>query len=349
MANEFDDITVVHISAGDDEGADITLEYNATRITVSVFASPSSEAGQSSSPESPLENRVLRLLNKAVIADDEDYDDLINETLDEILGVGESSFSQVAPRIRQPRPAGQDLHSLLYPESLAFRLQTVEGKATVFQISPEEGLCLPDAPPEPRLDTAFQPDDQLFCYSAKDLVVQDVFVEGNGIVGRVYVAGRDMLCKARRVGLWDSGLERELTTLQNIQATVANTGLAIRVPRLHGYVTHADSGAVIGLLREWIPSSFHGKTLRDVNVSLVPLNIRQKWADQIRQTMVNLHSIGIVWGDGKPSNIIINQSEDIELIDFAGGWSQGWVDEQLAETIEGDVQALGRIEQFLGV
>ncbi|PMB67050.1 hypothetical protein BM221_006712 [Beauveria bassiana] len=60
-------------------------------------------------------------------------------------------------------------------------------------------------------------------------------------------------------------------------------------------------------------------------MAAVPLNARQK---QI--------SIGFIWGDGKPSNIIVNENDDIELIDFAGGSSLGWVDEPLAETVEGD-------------
>ncbi|OAA34125.1 Protein kinase-like domain protein [Metarhizium rileyi] len=130
---------------------------------------------------------------------------------------------------------------------------------------------------------------------------------------------------------------------------MARTEITIRAPSLHGYVVHAHSGAVIGLLRHWVPPSSYGKSLRDINVSAVPLNIRHKWADQVRQTVANLHSIGIIGGDAKPSNIIVNKSDNIELIDFAGGWSQGWVDEPLAETMEGDDQAVGRIVQFLGI
>ncbi|KGQ09556.1 hypothetical protein BBAD15_g5107 [Beauveria bassiana D1-5] len=344
MALESDNIKVVHINAGDEEGADITLEYNARRITISFFASP-----LCSSPGSPVENRIIHLLNNAVIAADEDYEELINEVLDVILPAGETFFSEAAPPGRQKPCATRDLHSLLYPESLDFRLQTIDGKATMFRISPDEGVALPDTPPEPRLDTVFQPNDQLTCYSAKDISVHDIFVCGNGIVGRVHIDGRDMLCKARRAGLWDVGLERELVTLQSIQEAIARTNITIRAPSLHGYIIHAHSGAVIGLLRQWVPPSSYGKSLRDVNVSVVPLNIRHKWADQVRQTVANLHSIGIIWGDGKPSNIIVDESDDIELIDFAGGWSQGWVDEPLAETMEGDNQAVGRIVQFLGI
>ncbi len=348
-----DDIRVVQINAGDDEGVDITFEYNTKRITVSIFACPSSNGGDCCSSlgaAPPMETRIIRLLNEAVVADDEDYEHLIDEVVDDLVLVGADSFSEAAPPVHQPPPAaGQDLQSLLYPEALHFRLQTINGEATIFRIRPDEGVSLSDVPPEPQPSTAFQPDDQLPCYSASNVLVQDILVRGNGIVGRVQVGGRDVLCKARRVGLSDPGLEQELATLQKLGQATVRTDVPIRVPSLHGYITHADSGAVIGLLREWVPSGSYGQTLRDVNVPAVPLAIRQKWADQMRQTVARLHSIGIVWGDGKPSNVIVDQRDDIQLIDFAGGWSRGWVDEQLAGTAEGDDQAVRRIMQLLGV
>ncbi|KGQ04905.1 hypothetical protein BBAD15_g9841 [Beauveria bassiana D1-5] len=348
MAHELDDIRVVHINAGDEEGADITLDYNARRITISFFASSLPNKDEPLH-NSPIENRIIGLLSQAVIAADEDYDDVINEALDVLLLVGRSSFSQAAPPMRQPHSTAQDLQSMLYPESLNFRLQTINGKAQIFQIRADEGVALPDTPPEPRLDTIFQPDHQLSCYSSEDILVQYIFVSGSGIVVRVHVDGRDLLCKASRAGLWDSGLEQELVALQSIQGAIARTGVTIRAPCLYAYVIHAHSKAIIGLLRQWVPSSSRGKTLRDINMAAVPLNNRLKWADQVRQTVANLHSIGVIWGDGKPSNIIVNENDDIELIDFAGGWSPGWVDKPLAETVEGDDQAVGRIVRFLGV
>lgn len=56
MAHIFDDIAVVQINAGDEDSADITLEYNTKRITISVFAHPSSTGGGCGWPNSPCEN-----------------------------------------------------------------------------------------------------------------------------------------------------------------------------------------------------------------------------------------------------------------------------------------------------
>jgi tRNA A-37 threonylcarbamoyl transferase component Bud32 len=76
---------------------------------------------------------------------------------------------------------------------------------------------------------------------------------------------------------------------------------------------------------------------------------RQKWASQIRETVDQLHEMGVIWGDGKTSNIIVDEEDDAWLIDFAGGFTQGWVDEELADTVEGDEQAVRKIIEFLSV
>lgn len=44
---------------------------------------------------------------------------------------------------------------------------------------------------------------------------------------------------------------------------------------------------------------------------------------------------------------MIDLNNDAWLIDFGGGWSEGWVDENLQNTVEGDQQGLKRILEFL--
>ena len=71
---------------------------------------------------------------------------------------------------------------------------------------------------------------------------------------------------------------------------------------------------------------------------------------QISETIVKLHEIGIVWGDGKADNVLINKTtDDAWLINFGGVYTNGWVDEELIETVEGDGQAIARLREFLGV
>ncbi|KJK73557.1 hypothetical protein H634G_11193 [Metarhizium anisopliae BRIP 53293] len=286
-APEFDDIRVVHINAGNDEGADITIEINSKRITVSLFANSSWQGEGNSQLGTTIEDQLIQLLNQAVTAADEEYDDLINRALDTILDIGGPAFSKVAPPMcDSSQSASPDLHSHLYPDALDFRLQTIDGKVAIFQIDPDEAISLPDAAPDPRFPTK----------------------------------------------IWKYNLSSDST---------------IRVPRLRGYVKHAYSGAIIGLLRDWVPSGSHGNTLRDIDVCAVSPDLRRRWAAQIRQTVSRLHAIGVIWGDGKASNVIVDKNDDVWLIDLAGGWSRGWVDEDLADTVEGDDQAVARIVKFL--
>ena len=74
---------------------------------------------------------------------------------------------------------------------------------------------------------------------------------------------------------------------------------------------------------------------------------KSKWKRQIRDGVHELHKEGIVWGDGKPSNIIIDNRGDAVLADFEGGTTKDWVDRCLYGTNEVDIQGLGRIEEWI--
>ena len=56
---------------------------------------------------------------------------------------------------------------------------------------------------------------------------------------------------------------------------------------------------------------------------------------------------GLVWGDAKPDNVVIDKKMDAWVVDFEGGWSPDYVDQDKMETVEGDLQGLLRIEKAL--
>lgn len=59
-----DNISVVRIDAGEDDGAEIIFKFNSKRIAVSIFASqPSNECQQ------PIENHLIKLLSQATSID----------------------------------------------------------------------------------------------------------------------------------------------------------------------------------------------------------------------------------------------------------------------------------------
>lgn len=75
--------------------------------------------------------------------------------------------------------------------------------------------------------------------------------------------------------------------------------------------------------------------------------LRKRWAAQISDTVKILHNHGIVWGDAKADNILIDVQNNAWVIDFGGSYTVGWVDTGLAGTPDGDLQGLSKILSIL--
>ncbi|KAI1744367.1 hypothetical protein F4680DRAFT_407180 [Xylaria scruposa] len=344
-----DEITVFSLNSGNGDGADIIFDINDQRVAVSIFPGPSSEHNiQVERNQQFLEDRLIELLGRAVLTEDDDeYERITDEVLGIILDAGKTIFSEVAPRKKSdPKSFKQDLQSYLYPPTLAFRIESAGSRVTMVPIGPEESYTNIEIPTNYRIDDSIDIDNDLPQYPPKDITIVESFAQGLGhSVSRVLVNGQEMLCKARAQGLHDPYLERELSHLLEIRRGLPSYRTSIRVPQLLGYVKHTESGHVIGLLREWVP----GGCLADLDLSVVSVKAREKWASQIRETVDQLHEIGLNWGDVKASNVIIDELDDAWLIEFGGGFTDGWVEKDLADTPDGDRQGIKKIIEFLGV
>lgn len=49
-----------------------------------------------------------------------------------------------------------------------------------------------------------------------------------------------------------------------------------------------------------------------------------------------LYNVGVIWGDVKFENVLIDMEGDVWFIDFGGSYILGWVDEDKWEIVEGD-------------
>ncbi|KNG82849.1 hypothetical protein ANOM_008635 [Aspergillus nomiae NRRL 13137] len=121
----------------------------------------------------------------------------------------------------------------------------------------------------------------------------------------------------------------------------------IRVPALHAVVRDESGSVLIGLLLSWIECGT--ENLECILMSEMPLSssLREKWRMQITTTVTKLHEAGIVWGDAKAANILIDSKDNAWIIDFGGGFTEGWVEKSQMDTIEGDLTALVIIEELL--
>jgi tRNA A-37 threonylcarbamoyl transferase component Bud32 len=246
-------------------------------------------------------------------------------------------FRERAPAIKD-RPLRKDLHAYMHPEVFNFRLVTLRGEPTLIERDDVDPLIL--YPPLPGT-TPISPNIPRFPSSSIEVVEK---LECSWVL-KVLLNGQVMCCKlAHRAAPEALSLEYEYRALQQI----LDAGLTPlpRVPRLKG-VVESKEGAVVGILMEYI-----NKALPNLEDALskddaIEKSRRAKWATQIEDTLKQLHAIGVVWGDAKTSNVLIDEKDDAWIVDFGGGQTFGWVDYELVGTKDGDLQALKKILEAL--
>ncbi|KAK2595449.1 hypothetical protein QQS21_006859 [Conoideocrella luteorostrata] len=153
--------------------------------------------------------------------------------------------------------------------------------------------------------------------------------------------GSSAFLKLMRPG--DRGfLLNELAAYSRIRDSSPDTSL--RISRLLGLVRN-EGNKVFGLLLTYIDCE--RRTLSCAVNRDTEATVRRRWAKQIEDTIVQLHRAGIVWGDAKPDNVLIDRKNNAWLVDFGDSYTEGWVPKGLSGTVEGDLAALGKIKDFI--
>ncbi|KAI0423526.1 hypothetical protein F5Y09DRAFT_226225 [Xylaria sp. FL1042] len=164
---------------------------------------------------------------------------------------------------------------------------------------------------------------------------------------RVVVArpgGGSITCffKSFRVSFGKAHAKNELLTLRKIAIAQIPPPPQVLVCRLHGVVR--DGNGLLGMLFTWIDKK---AVLSRGLAAESSAELRQRWATQIDRSLKKLHQQGIIWGDVKPENVLIDTNDDAWIIDFGGSYTPGWVDPEMAGTLEGDLQGLVKITEML--
>ncbi|OAQ99332.1 hypothetical protein LLEC1_06900 [Akanthomyces lecanii] len=131
---------------------------------------------------------------------------------------------------------------------------------------------------------------------------------------------------------------------------IAAAGLCddVDLCRVHGVVMD-DQDFILGILLTYVDCADCPLSARVLpqDPDDPPPEVRTKWIQQLDTTLSSLHKAGIVWGDAKSENVLIDKSGNAWITDFGGGYTEGWVDRELAETIEGDVMGMAKIHTLL--
>jgi hypothetical protein len=164
----------------------------------------------------------------------------------------------------------------------------------------------------------------------------------NGPVQQVHnTAGTQFFFKPR-FDLMAPEFAREVSVLGAIRSSAMDRRL--RVSPFKGLVL-LDSGLVAGMLFEWL----EGWPLAE-HPELSNRSFHKRWQEQVEGIVKELHRHEIVWGDVNVHNIFIDVEGDAWVIDFGGNCNVQFVDEELKETFEGDMQGLRRVfEEWLPV
>lgn len=145
-------------------------------------------------------------------------------------------------------------------------------------------------------------------------------------------------------------IKREIDILDKIE----KKGLRrkFNCPKLLGIVTCATSAqagsnsrsSIMGFLQTAIDQPTPLTTKLD---SAVPQDKRDAWAQKADEVKKILHENGIIWGDAKADNFMVDAEDKLWIIDFGGSYTEGWVDPEIAETKKGDSMGVEKIVNAL--
>ncbi len=157
---------------------------------------------------------------------------------------------------------------------------------------------------------------------------------GEGGFGEVYEA-------------WDTRLHRSVAIKTIRHGVAANTDL-VREARLAASLRHAafvkvhaveDNGVRQFIVMELV----RGRTLKQIlQDEAVPLPTALDWVGQVAEAMRDAHASGLVHGDIKPSNLMIDQDGRVRILDFGLALRE---DALATETVSlGEVAAAGQTD-----
>ncbi|KAI0858824.1 hypothetical protein F4860DRAFT_484871 [Xylaria cubensis] len=240
------------------------------------------------------------------------------------------------------------LSEYLFPETFGCRLEAVNEMSIPRHVDSRGGLVTPRTYLDDDLLDAME--DWTFFVDPSEIKVDFQNPEDalDQIPRRVRVdldgSGHMTTCffKGFETGVGDCPMSKEIKAYEKIHK--ANFGPDVRVGRLYGVAHDEFSDTTLGLLLAYID---HRTTLDYAVKDDTPLALKQKWARQIEDTLKEMHRVGVIWGDAKAGNVIIDKDNNVVITDFEGGYTNGWVDVEKEGTVEGDLQGLQNILAFL--
>ncbi|KAI9726229.1 MAG: hypothetical protein M1834_009084 [Cirrosporium novae-zelandiae] len=365
---ENDVITVMEIFAGIEDDCEMSLLYHNIRFIIALKRPTTNPLDNDTSIESTL------LQNLDIAASDPDelvFDRCLEDVRDLAISKCKNMMNELAPPIGQ-QDAGaearlQSLEEMIHPETFVLQLVTVKGELAPCLLGGRgKGCVLLHHHGLPTINENDGDGDDVEVVPATEITV----LENLLFQKVVKVSWKNEVCIFKSASVeGKSQLIREIHVLRTLEEVRRagdgdggenNDNVRLHIPHFLGLVKSHKSNGIIGFLEEYIPSSQNldndiintPSSSENNNTPIPSLSEKKtKWLNQISESIFFLHKNNLVWGDAKAQNVLVDGKGegDAWLVDFGGSWTQGWVDAEVAETVEGDLQGLRRIREVLGL
>ncbi|KAK1762553.1 hypothetical protein QBC33DRAFT_601445 [Phialemonium atrogriseum] len=299
-----------------------------------------------------VKEQYFKCLNMLRSGEEEMGDFYVEDACDWLIKPFGSLIAQLAPATTplsvlttSGRPT---LSQYLFPQQVSFIVNATDNQLQPIRVDNQEYVWRASTL---RLDDDFAKDlDQWtqFYHPSRIEVhygcPQDVLIKPPT---RVIVTGSDdrsVICffKPFRASSRNPRADIELMTHRKIATAQIPPPPHIWICGIYGLVR--DENGLLGMLFTWIDvRAVLSKGLAESS----PAYLRRRWASQIDGSIKTLHQEGIIWGDAKAENVLIDKNDDAWVIDFGGSYTPGWVDLEKAGSLEGDMQGLGKIMDML--
>ena len=264
-----------------------------------------------------------------------------------VIGPFESQLIELAPPPEDTKQIQVSLQQHLFPKYFVFYLEIINEELyprRIFSKTP------PFHPSFCRFDEGF----------LDDLEQWTTFYDPCGIIlsfknleDALFKQPRKVLIENGQVECFYKPCHSSVQTIRELRSykAIAAAGLydgQFNLCRMHGVVMD-EHDFILGMLLSFVDCADCPLSARvhPEDPDDPPPSVRRKWMRQLDITLSRLHDAGIVWGDVKAENVLIDESNGAWITDFGGGYTDGWADKALAETVDGDATGMARIRQFL--
>ncbi|KAI6750887.1 hypothetical protein HG530_014337 [Fusarium avenaceum] len=331
-----------HITSIRDDDRDVRFKVRRNGKAFYIKISPSEFVNSPMMTDKYLSYLEVLRSGEEVLGDIYDTD-----VYERVMTPFEPLFAELAPNPPGlPEDVRITLKDHLFPEFFVFALDIVDEKLCPRRIITEES---PHRPSFIRFDDDF----------LDDLETWTAFYDPAGIM-LSFKDPEDALFKPPNKVLIDncqtecffkpcnSGVQikQELTTYKMIHAA----GLDSQLYLCHLYgVVMDDCDFILGLLLTYIDNGDRPLSTRihPDEPNDPPTAIRERWVGQLDAALSGLHKAGIVWGDVKAENVLVDKDNNAWISDFGGGYTKGWVEREMAGTVEGDLMGMAKLKKFI--